>query len=70
MATCRLYSLSRLAIPDLDTFYRSINAVSPSLIRVEADEVTYNLHTLIRFEIENEPGGRASLRERRPCPLE
>jgi carboxypeptidase Taq len=39
---------------DLDTFYRSINAVSPSLIRVEADEVTYNLHTLIRFEIENE----------------
>jgi len=43
-----------LSDTDLDTFYRSINAVSPSLIRVEADEVTYNLHTLIRFEIENE----------------
>lgn len=39
---------------DLATFYRSINTVAPSLIRVEADEVTYNLHTLVRFEIENQ----------------
>ena len=37
---------------DLDAFYRMINKVQPSLIRVEADEVTYNLHTLVRFEIE------------------
>jgi carboxypeptidase Taq len=36
----------------LDSFYRMINRVQPSLIRVEADEVTYNLHTLVRFEIE------------------
>jgi carboxypeptidase Taq len=36
----------------LDTFYRSINTVQPSLIRVEADEVTYNLHVLLRFELE------------------
>jgi carboxypeptidase Taq len=33
-------------------FYRLINKVKPSLIRVEADELTYNLHVLIRFELE------------------
>lgn len=37
---------------DLDTVYRSWNAVTPSLIRVAADEVTYNLHIIIRFELE------------------
>jgi carboxypeptidase Taq len=36
----------------LDSFYRAINAVQPSFIRVEADEVTYNLHIILRFEIE------------------
>ena len=36
----------------LDTFYRAMNAVEPSFIRVEADEVTYNLHVILRFEIE------------------
>jgi carboxypeptidase Taq len=36
----------------LDAFYRAINKVEPSLIRVEADEVTYNLHTMLRFELE------------------
>lgn len=36
----------------LDTFYRAINRVEPSLIRVEADEVTYNLHIMLRFELE------------------
>jgi len=35
-----------------DNLYRDANRVEPSLIRVEADEVTYNLHILIRFEIE------------------
>jgi carboxypeptidase Taq len=35
-----------------DTFYRVINKVKPSFIRVEADEVTYNLHTMLRFELE------------------
>jgi carboxypeptidase Taq len=37
---------------DLETFYRGINAVHPSLIRVEADEVTYNLHIVMRFNLE------------------
>ena len=41
-----------LADVDLDQFYRSINAVKPSFIRVEADEVTYNLHILLRFSLE------------------
>lgn len=36
----------------LDDFYFAINAVRPSLIRVEADEATYNLHIIIRFELE------------------
>ena len=35
-----------------DEFYRAINRSEPSLIRVEADEVTYNLHIIIRFELE------------------
>lgn len=37
---------------DLDTFYRAINKVSPGLIRVDADELTYNLHVILRFELE------------------
>ena len=35
-----------------DDFYAAINDVRPSLIRVEADEATYNLHILVRFELE------------------
>ena len=35
-----------------DDFYRAINSVKPGLIRIEADEVTYNLHIIVRFEIE------------------
>lgn len=41
-----------LADLSLDDWYRMINKVEPSFIRVEADEVTYNLHVLVRFEIE------------------
>src|SRR5690606_24561640 len=37
---------------DLDSFYGAINKVKPSYIRVEADEATYNLHIMLRFEIE------------------
>jgi carboxypeptidase Taq len=37
----------------VEAFYQAINRVEPSLIRVEADEVTYNLHIMLRFEIEN-----------------
>ena len=36
----------------LDEFYRAINMVQRSLIRVDADEVTYNLHVMIRFDLE------------------
>ena len=43
---------SELARVPLDDFYRAINRVAPSLIRVEADEVTYNLHIMLRFELE------------------
>jgi carboxypeptidase Taq len=39
---------------DLETFYRAVNKVQPSLIRVEADEATYNLHIMLRFELEIE----------------
>ena len=37
---------------DDEHWYRAINAVQPSLIRVESDEATYNLHILLRFELE------------------
>ncbi len=37
---------------DPERFYRAMNVVSPSKIRVEADEVTYNLHIIVRFELE------------------
>ncbi len=37
---------------DLDSFYKAINKVQPSYIRVEADEATYNLHIMLRFELE------------------
>lgn len=39
---------------EMETFYRAINRVSPSLIRIEADEATYNLHIILRFELEQE----------------
>jgi carboxypeptidase Taq len=44
---------SQLSSMSLDSFYRAINKVQPSLIRVEADEVTYPLHIMLRFELEN-----------------
>lgn len=38
----------------LETFYRGMNRVQPSLIRTDADEVTYHLHVMIRYEIEKD----------------
>jgi carboxypeptidase Taq len=38
----------------LENFYPALNRVVPSFIRVDADEVTYNLHIILRFEIERE----------------
>lgn len=43
---------SQLGDVSLDTFYRAINKVQRSLIRTDADEVTYNLHVMIRFDLE------------------
>ncbi len=43
---------AQLAEVDLDRFYRAINRVERSLIRTDADEVTYNLHVMIRFDLE------------------
>ena len=54
------YPHLRKAFPDqfkgvpLDTFYRAINKVERSLIRTDADEVTYNLHVMLRFDLELE----------------
>ena len=39
---------------ELEEFYGAINKVEPSFIRVEADEATYNLHIILRFELEQE----------------
>jgi carboxypeptidase Taq len=45
-------------------FYRAVNRVTPSLIRVEADEVTYSLHIVVRFELEQElVEGRLAVRD-------
>jgi carboxypeptidase Taq len=37
-----------------EDIYRAVNKLGPSLIRVEADELTYNLHIILRFEIERD----------------
>ena len=39
---------------DIETVYRAVNKVQPGLIRVEADELTYGLHVILRFELEQE----------------
>lgn len=43
----------QLAGRSAEDFYRAINVMQPSFIRVEADELTYNLHIILRFEIEH-----------------
>ena len=48
----RQYFPAQLGTVSLDAFHAALNTVKPSLIRVEADEVTYNLHIMVRFEIE------------------
>lgn len=44
----------RFANVPLETFYRAVNRVERTLIRTEADEVTYNLHIILRFDLEIE----------------
>jgi carboxypeptidase Taq len=49
---------------DGEALFRAVNRVTPSLIRVEADEVTYSLHIIVRFELEQElVKGRLAIRD-------
>ena len=64
------YAHLQAAFPDqlgsvpLDEFYPAINYVQPSLIRTDADEVTYNLHVMLRFDLELELlDGRLEVRD-------
>jgi len=43
-----------MPLVSMDDFYSAINRVAPSLIRVEADEVSYSLHIILRFDLERE----------------
>ncbi|HOV63546.1 MAG TPA: carboxypeptidase M32 [Spirochaetia bacterium] len=49
LRTCFFENLSAVSAVD---FFRAVNKVEPSLIRTEADEVTYNLHIILRFNLE------------------
>jgi carboxypeptidase Taq len=64
------YPRLQAAFPDafrkveMETFYRAVNKVQPSFIRVEADEATYGLHIILRFELEQEiMNGTLALRD-------
>jgi len=49
---------------DVERFYRAVNRVQPSLIRIHADEVTYNMHIILRFELEQDiVNGEVELRD-------
>src|SRR5204862_3484942 len=39
---------------EMEEFYRAVNKVQPSRIRIDADEVTYNLHVILRYELERQ----------------
>ncbi|MEZ4636528.1 MAG: carboxypeptidase M32 [Caldilineaceae bacterium] len=55
---------AQLGSVSLDTFYKAINKVAPSLIRTSADEVTYNLHVMLRFDLERDLlAGRLAVRD-------
>jgi len=45
---------AQFAKVDVDAFYHAVNTVRPQFIRVEADEASYNLHIILRFELELE----------------
>jgi carboxypeptidase Taq len=66
----RYYEQFQSAFPDVlgdvdgDAFYRAVNRIRPSLIRVEADQVTYNMHVILRFELEQDIlAGNVELRD-------
>ena len=53
----------QLGSVDEETWFRSINDITPSLIRIEADEASYNLHIILRFELEQQIMDGLDLRE-------
>jgi carboxypeptidase Taq len=54
----------RLRNVELDAFIAGINRVRPSLIRIKADEVTYGMHVILRFELEQDlVNGRVAIRD-------
>jgi carboxypeptidase Taq len=54
----------QLAGVDLERFHAGIHSVTPSLIRIQADEVTYGMHVMLRFELEQDiVDGRVELRD-------
>jgi carboxypeptidase Taq len=48
------YFPEQLRDVELETWYRAVNRVQPSLIRIKADEITYNMHIILRFELEQD----------------
>lgn len=64
MPVVQRYFPEQFAGATADGMYRAVNKLGPSLIRVEADELTYNLHIIIRFEIERDLfSGRIEVRD-------
>ncbi|HEX2204110.1 MAG TPA: carboxypeptidase M32 [Longimicrobium sp.] len=48
----RAFRVPELDAIDVETAYRGMNVVEPNLIRIESDEATYNLHIMLRFDLE------------------
>jgi carboxypeptidase Taq len=45
---------AQLGSVEVEDFYRAVNKIEPTFIRVDADQVTYNMHVILRFELEQE----------------
>jgi carboxypeptidase Taq len=45
---------AQLGSVEVEDFYRAVNKIEPSFIRVDADQITYNMHVILRFELEQE----------------
>ena len=53
-----------------DELYRAVNRVEPSLVRIEADELTYALHIMVRYELERKLMNRELTTKELPCCVE
>ncbi|MTH80057.1 carboxypeptidase M32 [Paracoccus aestuariivivens] len=47
-------TFENFSVPDAESFYATVNRVTPGFIRTEADEVQYNLHIMMRFDLERD----------------